>query len=81
MTWRDIKTDPPPKDGTEFQGWVVGKHWKGWEPRCRFNSEDDCLQLWERIDYDEEGWVDQYKFILTHWMPRPSEPPPTEPQP
>lgn len=75
MTWRSIKDDPPPKDGTEFQGWVLnGMNIGFWEPRCRFHPETGGLELWGRIGYDEDGWDSSIHWTLTHWQPQPVSP-------
>ena len=72
-----ISVETAPRDGTEFQGWLVTEGGDGfWEPRCRFN-EDGQLGIWGRIDYDIDGW--DYGLIhltLTNWQPLP--PPPDE---
>lgn len=77
--WQPIETAP--KDGTEFQAWLYGdphpaaarfaNGW--WEPRCRFDPESGAIQVWGRIDYDQEGWEDYYPTRLL-WMPLPSPP-------
>jgi hypothetical protein len=78
MTWRSIKDDPPPGDGTEFQAWILNAHGVGfWEPRCRFHPEHGIFEFWGRIDYDEDGWDMNAYLIPTHWMPLP-EPPDAE---
>jgi hypothetical protein len=75
MEWKTI--DSAPKDGTEFQAWIVGSGCSGWEPRCRY-SDEGTFQVWGRIDYDIDGW----DFLVspthpTHWMATPSAPPST----
>ncbi len=59
-----------PRDGTEFQVWWSGQ----WQPRARFNPESHAFELWDRIDYDMEGWETFYWSEVTHWMPQPAPP-------
>lgn len=70
--WRPIATAP--KDGTEFQVWMHNAYlptgW--WEPRCRFN-DFGAFQVWQRVDYDDEGF-DAVHATPTHWMPLPPAP-------
>ncbi len=70
MTWQSVGTAP--KDGTEFQGWLITAGASWWEPRCRFNN-DGAFEIWGRIDWDEEGF-DTVNATLTHWMPQPGPP-------
>lgn len=69
MDWQPIVTAP--KDGTEFQAWI-DKY--GWEPRCRINPESEAFEIWDRVDYDQDGWDFYPHMIPTHWMPHPHEP-------
>lgn len=73
LVWRDISTVP--KDGREFQAWIITEDGHGfWEPRCRFN-ENGQLGMWGRIDYDIDGWdYDLIHLAATHWMPQPGAP-------
>lgn len=75
MGWRKIESAP--KDGTQFQAWVVSERctYGSWEPFCRYN-EDGAFQIYGRIDYDMEGWDVYLHLTPTHWMPLP--PPPKE---
>ena len=74
MTWQPIETAP--KDGAEYQAWVVNSRGQGfWEPRCRLDPEFGSFQIWGRVGYDEEGWDSSVHWFATHWMPLP--PPPT----
>lgn len=68
--WQPIASAP--QDGTEFQVWC-GQY--GWEPRARVNPETGALELWGRVDYDEEGWDVYPHMPATHWMPHPQSPP------
>lgn len=75
--WRPIETAP--KDGTEFQAWVTQETdpsttW--WEPRCRFEPENEAFQIWGRIDYDQDGWDNDWNWNPTHWQPHPLPPAP-----
>jgi len=70
--WKPIETAP--KDGTEFQAWVVHNGTGWWEPRVRFDPDTEMFQIWTRVDYDQDGWENGY--TATHWMPLP--PPPSE---
>jgi hypothetical protein len=74
MEWQPIETAP--RDGAEFQAWLVNDDGCniGWEPRARF-KEGGCFQIWDRVDYDQDGWITEFWFQPTHWMPMP--PPPT----
>lgn len=66
-----------PRDGTEFQVWVVG--YRGaefWEPRARFNPDSGAFEMWGRTGYDEEGWDVYPDCTPTHWMFHPSNPTP-----
>jgi hypothetical protein len=71
MDWQPIETAP--KDGAEFQAWVDYRGRGIWEPRCRYD-DNGAFQIWQRVDYDCEGWdTDSYAFP-THWMPLPEPP-------
>ena len=73
--WQPISTAP--KDGTEFQAWVLNGPGPGfWDPRARFDA-DGAFQLWGRVDYDEDGWDCHPGWTPTHWQPLPA--PPQEP--
>lgn len=74
LTWQPIETAP--KDGTEFQAWVLTMGNGFWEPRCRFD-ENECFQIWDRVDYDTDGWAVYPNLDPTHWMPFPDPPEPT----
>lgn len=68
MTWRSIKDDPPPKDGTEFQGWVdYGNGERGWHPWMRWH--EGRFESWD--DYFDEWMCD---LNPTHWQPLPEPP-------
>ena len=72
--WQPIETAP--KDGTEFQAWVVLKDRTAggfWEPKCRFN-EHGAFEIFGRVDYDEDGWDCFLHLEPTHWMPLPEPP-------
>lgn len=73
--WRDIATAP--KDGTEFQAWVMSDspNWKQgwWEPKACIDPENGGLLIWGRVDYDAEGW-DPYPATGARWLPLPSAP-------
>jgi hypothetical protein len=73
LEWQPIETAP--KDGAEFQAWLLdaGRQHGWWEPRCRFN-DDGAFQVWQRVDYDDDGW-DVIEARPTHWLPEPTEPP------
>jgi hypothetical protein len=73
--WQPIETAP--RDGTEFQAWVVQEtdastSW--WEPRCRFDPDNEAFQIWCRVDYDQDGWDTDWNWKPTHWQPHPSPP-------
>lgn len=70
--WRPIETAP--KGETEFQGWLWSDMYRTgwWEPRCRY-SADGAFQVWQRVDYDDDGW-DVVEARPTHWLPKPTEP-------
>lgn len=70
--------DSAPKDGTEFQAWIVAAS-EGWEPRCRINPDTEAFEIWGRIDYDADGWSTYPHVTATHWQPLPP-PPAKEPQ-
>jgi len=67
MTWRSIKDDPPPKDGTSVLSYPHYRiiHWQ----------TDYCYPEpgWA-FDWDEsiECWMTTKK--QTHWMPLPEPP-------
>ena len=71
--WQPIETVPA--DGTEFIAWFKRDSAYGdWEPRCRIN-EHGVLQIWGRVDYDQEDWDDYGgSWTITHWMPTPEPP-------
>ena len=71
--WQPIETAP--KDGTEFQAWIVRDGGIGfWAPECCFN-EHGQFGVWGRVDYDEDGWDYGLTHLTpTHWMPRPNPP-------
>ena len=71
--WQPIETAP--KDGTEFQAWLVDQNDEPicWEPRCRFDHHGN-FQVWERVDFDLADWDTQFWFRPTHWMPQPEPP-------
>jgi hypothetical protein len=68
--WRPIETAP--KDGTEFMAWLNLLTVNVFEPRCRFDPDSGAFQVWERIDYDMDGWESGY--TASHWMPIPPPP-------
>ena len=76
----DDPDNPPPKDGTQFQGWLTdGRKGRSvlqhWEPLCRYNS-DGAFEVWGRIDYDIDGWKSDWnpEWVVTHWQPLPLPP-------
>lgn len=72
--WRPIETAP--RDGTEFQAWIVRDvDGNGFIKRlCRFN-EDECFQSYGRVDYDCDGWDSlPASFTAKLWLPLPSPP-------
>lgn len=71
--WQPIETAP--SDGTEFQAWIARRGSPGyWETRCKFN-EDGTFVVWDRIDYDVDGWEPvSFPLAPTHWMPHPEPP-------
>lgn len=72
MMWKPIEMAP--KDGTEFQAWVINGDGPGyWAPRCRYN-EDGVFQIWGRVDYDLDDWDWHPQERPTHWMPHPTPP-------
>lgn len=73
MGWLPIETAP--RDGTEFQAWVVGGDNYGfWEPHARFDPETEAFQMYSRVDYDEDDWDTFPQWTPTHWMPEPRQP-------
>ena len=76
MKWQPIETAP--KDGMEFQCWLVTSDGhEFWEPRCKYSPEG-ILGVYGRIDYDLDGWdFGLWHLGATHWMPLP-EPPKTD---
>lgn len=74
--WQPIETAP--KDGTEFQAWVVPKYLPvsagSWETRARFHPDTEQFEVWGRIDYDIDGWDFYYNLTPTHWSPHPASP-------
>lgn len=81
MTWRSIKDDPPPKDGTEFLALC--------EADC--GSRNHWIVRWEWVPYlgeeafvcgsDAEGLTDlgpkgpsTLVSCLAYWMPLPEPP-------
>ena len=73
MEWNPVDENTP-RDGTEFQGWVVNGPGGFWEPRCRFNPDTEALEMYGRVDYDQDGWESYPFFVVTHWMPQPADP-------
>lgn len=72
--WRPIETAP--KDGTEFQAWVVNVEHDDvefWDPRCKYNDDGNFV-IYGRVDYDIDGWDHQSFLIPTHWIPQPLPP-------
>lgn len=72
--WRDIASAP--RDGSEFQAWVVGEDggYGLWEPSCHF-AADGRFGVLVQI-YDSQGWDYDVGMPPTHWMPQPSAPTP-----
>ena len=72
--WRML--DSAPRDGTEFQGWVKSAidpmGW--WEPKCRFNPDTEAFEIWDRVDYDQDGWECYGHVDPVAWMPEPVAP-------
>ena len=68
--WQPIETAP--RDGTEFQAWVVHMGHGYWDWQCRYN-EHGAFESFGRIDYDMDGW-EVSPGTPTHWMPNPSAP-------
>ena len=73
MTWHliDDPDNQPPKDGTEFQAWLVnddGEH-IGWEPRCMFDAKGRFCTHAGEGEFLPEFW-----FHPSHWMPLPPPP-------
>ena len=67
-TWRDISTAP--RDGSEFQAWVVVNGADGmWELECTCDA-GGTLRDKLGFRYDAE------QVTVTHWMPKPSAPTP-----
>lgn len=71
--WRSIETVP--KDGTEFQAWIINidTQFDFWDPRCKFNDDGNFVTF-GRIDYDIDGWEFQPQLLPTHWMSQPDKP-------
>jgi hypothetical protein len=77
--WQPIETAPD--DGTEFQAWAIQRepteNWPDgwWEPRARVNPETEAREVWDRVDYDAEGWTPEDRYWhVTHWQPVPEPP-------
>ena len=75
--WRGIATAPA--DGTEFQAWCAsdtpqGNRKEWWEPHARINPETEAVELWSRVDYDQDGWETYSHISVTHWKPKPAPP-------
>lgn len=71
--WRTM--DSAPRDGDEFQSWIVDDTGFGqWEPRSRFNPDTEAFELWGRVDYDQDGWEAYPHVTPTRWMPSPTPP-------
>lgn len=72
LEWQPIETVP--KDGREFQAWLWNEPARTgwWGPRCRY-SPDGAFQVWQRVDYDDDGW-DVVEETPTHWLPQPIGP-------
>jgi len=66
--WQPIETAP--KDGTEFMAWWEGE----FEPKVRFDQEIERYEFFGRIDYDQDGWSDEYIKGPSHWMAIPTPP-------
>lgn len=71
--WQPIETAP--MDGSEFQAWIRSAHFATgwWEPRCRFNA-DGAFQVWQRVDYDQDGFDMVPDAAPTHWKMQPAAP-------
>ena len=67
MEWKPI--EGAPTDGTEFVCWFSRDSTHGdWEPKCRFD-EHGALQVYGRVDYDQDGWeVYSGDWNPTHFM-------------
>jgi hypothetical protein len=72
--WRTV--DSAPRDGTEFQGWVksINEPLGWWEPKCRLNPETEAFEIWDRVDYDQDGWGCYGHVDPVAWMPEPLAP-------
>jgi hypothetical protein len=72
--WQPIETAP--KDGSEFQAWAGSYDGGWWEPKARINPESERVELWQRVDYDQDGWEAENgdDWNVTHWMPLPTPP-------
>jgi hypothetical protein len=72
--WQPIETAP--KDGAEFQAWVVDEDGERgmWEPKCRYNPDTEAFEIWGRVDYDHDDWDSYYNLTPTHWQPLPAPP-------
>lgn len=68
MTWRSIKDDPPPKDGTIIVALKYGKSHNGY-----------TLIFWDMWESEWAGYTAEdekrlVKFQPTHWMQLPEPP-------
>ena len=78
MTWRDVKSDPPPRDTAFLAGlWV--RTWNG--TRDGYSMDWEQYVIWIDGETDEipvdcdPGWsIDDF----TGWQPLPPPPPPPE---
>ena len=68
--WRDVKTDPPPRDGTRIVVWID-------------ESSEAMVAFWGKHDWlNEEWWIatDEMNAVnpeyVTRWMPLPPAPEP-----
>lgn len=87
-SWRDIKMDPPPKDGTKIDLWVVRLEYGTAET---FDGRREADVWWGRPhyggdDFRDPSWIKRTgpwiesvvnePYRATHWMPPPKAPEP-----
>ena len=73
MDWKPI--DTAPKDGTEFQVWVVNRPGYGyWVPVAKYEKSTDRLP--SAYYFESQSWekITAKSGVATHWMPLPDKP-------
>jgi len=73
MAWQLI--DTAPRDGTEFQVWVVNRPGYGyWIPTAKYVKETDRLPSAYYFEAHEWEKITSKAGVATHWQPLPEAP-------